>query len=144
MRSTLIALFLLVAGSTMSFAQCDKKVSLHSSKTQHLDGSGTLQDTRDEQTTIEISKTGVTVSISGDNGDQKLAGDIKSNTCDWKVPFKEGKTIVATTLKGDDGDSKDFTITIEGKDGKVTLLAESPTMPDRKIKLDIEKFEEIN
>jgi hypothetical protein len=142
MRSTLIALFLLVAGSTMSFAQCDKKVSLHSSKTQHLDGSGTLQETVDEQTTIELGKSDIVVVT--DNGNQKMTGAVKINTCDWKVPFKDGKTIVATTLKGDDGDSKDFTITIEGKDGKVTLLAESPSMPDRKIKLDIEKFEEIN
>jgi hypothetical protein len=60
------------------------------------------------------------------------------------VPFKEGKTVITTTLKDDSGNEpKDFTITIEGKDGKVTLLAESPSMPDRKIKLDIEKFEEI-
>jgi hypothetical protein len=142
MRSTLIALFLLVAGSTMSFAQCDKKVSLSSSKTQHLDGSGTLQETVDEQTTIELGKSDIVVVT--DNGNQKLTGAVKINACDWKVPYKDGKTIVATTLKGDDGDSKDFTITIEGKDGKVTLLAESPSMPDRKIKLDIEKFEEKN
>jgi hypothetical protein len=145
MKSTFLALFLLVAGSTVSLAQCDKKVSLSSSQTQHLDGSGTLQDTKDEKTTIEISKTGITVSIVGDNGNQNMTGDIKSNTCNWKVPFKEGKTVINTTLKeGDNGDGKDFTLTIEGKDGKVTLLAESAAMPDRKIKLDIEKFEEKN
>ena len=145
MKSTFIALFLLAAGSTVSFAQCDKKVVLHASKSEQLDGSGAVQGTRDEQTTLEIAKTGVTVSISGNDGDQKLTGDIKSNTCNWKVPFKEGKTVITTTLKDDSGNApKDFTITIEGKDGKVTLLAESPSMPDRKIKLDIEKFEEKN
>ena len=145
MKSTLIALFLLVAGSTVSLAQCDKKVVLHASKSEQLDGSGATQGTRDEQTTLEIDKAGVTVSISSNDGDQKLTGAIKSNTCNWKVPFKEGKTVITTTLKDDSGNEpKDFTITIEGKDGKVTLLAESPSMPDRKIKLDIEKFEEKN
>jgi hypothetical protein len=145
MKSTILALLLLVAGSTMSLAQCDKKVVLHASKSEQLDGSGAVQGTKDEQTTLEIDKTGVTVSISGNEGDQKLTGAIKSNTCNWKVPFKEGKTVITTTLKDDSGnDPKDFTITIEGKEGKVTLIAESPSMPDRKIKLYIEKFEEKN
>jgi hypothetical protein len=142
MKSTLLALFLLVAGSTVSFAQCDKKVSLSSSKTQHLDSSGTLQETVDEQTIIEFSKSDIVVIT--DNGNQKMTGTVKINTCDWKVPFKDGKTILNTTLNNDNGESKDFTLTIEGKGGKVTLLAESPAMPDKKIKLDIEKFEEKN
>jgi hypothetical protein len=142
MKSTLLALFLLVAGSTVSLAQCDKKVSLSSSKTQHLDASGALQETVDEQTTIELSKSDIVVVT--DNGNQKMTGAVKINTCDWKVPFKDGKTILNTTLNNDNGDSKDFTLTIEGKDGKITLLAESPSMPDRKIRLDIEKFEEKN
>lgn len=140
MKSIFPVLFLLVLGSTTSFAQCDKKVSLASSKTQHLDASGKLQETVDEQTTIEIGKSDITV-IS-DNGNQKMTGSVKFDFCDWKVPFKEGKTILNTTLSNDNGDSKSFTLTIEGKDGKITLLAESKDMPERKIKLDIEKFEE--
>lgn len=144
MKSTLLALFLLVAGSTVSLAQCDKKVSLTASKSQKLDESGSVQDTRTEQTIIEINKAVITVAITGDNGNQNMTGVIKSNTCNWKIPFKEGKTVINTILKGDNGEEKEFTLTIEGKDGKVTLLAESPTMPDNKIKLDIEKFEEKN
>ena len=50
MKTILIALFLLVAGSTMSFAQCDKKVSLASAKTEHLDASGQLKHAEDEKT----------------------------------------------------------------------------------------------
>jgi hypothetical protein len=142
MKSFFIALLLLAAGSTLSFAQCDKKVNLSSSKTQHLDGQGTLQETVDEQTSIEINKSDITVIT--DNGNQKMTGICKFDVCDWKVPFKDGKTVFNTTLNGDNGDSKNFTITIEGKNGKITLLAESKDMPDRKIRLDIEKFEEKN
>ena len=141
MRSIIIGLFLLVAGSTMCFAQCDKKVSIISSKSEQLDDSGQVQGSRDEKTIVDISTTDVNVSVASDEGDQKLTGKIKSKTCDWKTPFKEGKTVVTTTLN-DNGNDKDFTITIEGKDGKVTLVAESPQMPGRKIRLVVDKFEE--
>ncbi len=142
MKSIIIVLLLLAAGSTMSFAQCDKKVNLSSSKTQHLDGEGTLQETVDEQTSIEINRAEIT--IVTDNGNQKMTGTCKFDVCDWKVPFKDGKTVFNTTLNSDNGESKNFTITIVGKEGKITLLAESKDMPDRKIRLDIEKFEEKN
>ncbi|HTD99654.1 MAG TPA: hypothetical protein VK668_10210 [Mucilaginibacter sp.] len=142
MKSIILALILLVAGSTVSLAQCDKKITLSSSKTQHLDGSGVLQNTEDEQVVIDITKSDIIV--VAENGNHKMTGKIKSLTCNWKVPFKEGKTVIGTTLNDDNGDSKDFTITIEGKEGKVTLLAESPQMEDRKIKLALDKFEEKN
>jgi len=143
MKSIILALILLVAGSTVSLAQCDKNVSIYSSKSQQLDGSGAVQQTVDETTDLQFNKTDITVIT--DNGNHKMTGKIKSLTCNWKVPFKDGKTVISTTLNDDNGgDGKDFTITIEGKDGKVTLVAESPQMPDRKIKLDLEKFEEKN
>lgn len=142
MRSTIITLLLLAAGSTISMAQCDKKVSVTSSKTQHLDGKGNLLQTVDEKTTVEFSKSGITVNIINDNGNEKMTGTVKSDSCNWKVPFKEGKTKMNVSLTHDNGESRDFTVTIEGKDGKITLLAESPEEPDQKIKLDVEKFEE--
>jgi len=37
MKSILIAVFLLAAGSTVCLAQCDKKVSFTAAKTEHLD-----------------------------------------------------------------------------------------------------------
>ena len=144
MKSTFIALFLLVAGSSMSFAQCDKKVRLTSSKTQHFDTSGALKHADDEKTVVEFNKSDITVSITKDNGDEKLSGTVKSNVCSWTVPFKEGKTTLNITLSNNGGESRDYTVTIEGKDGKVALWAESKDEPDDKIKLDIEKFEEKN
>ena len=50
--------------------------------------------------------------------------------------------MIKAILSDPTGDAKDVTITIEGKDGKVTLLAEVDEMPDHKIKLTLDKFEE--
>ena len=141
MKSILFTLVLLAAGSTVCLAQCDKKVSLSSSHTQHLDAGGSVKQVNDEKTTVEFGKTDITVSISNENGDQKMTGTVKSNVCDWKVPFKDGKTTLNVALSNGGGESRDFTITIEGKDGKITFIAESKEEPDEKIKLDVEKFE---
>lgn len=144
MRSILIAFVLLAAGSTACLAQCDKKVSLASSKTQHLDANGALKVANDEKTIVEFNKSDITVSISGDNGDHKMTGKVKSDTCDWKVPFKEGTTKLMVSLSNEEGESRDFNVTITAKDGKVTLMAFSKDEPDDQIKLDIDKFEEKN
>ena len=142
MKTILITLFLLAAGSAMSFAQCDKKVTLTSSKTEHFDANGNLKNSDDEKTLIEFNNTEIAVTVTHDNGDDKMTGKVKSNICNWQVPFKTGKTLLNITLNREDGQSRDFTVTIEGKDGKVTLSAESKEEPDDKIQLPIDKFEE--
>jgi hypothetical protein len=73
-----------------------------------------------------------------------MTGKVKSNVCTWKVPFKEGKTMLNITLSNDNGESRDFTVTIEGKDGKIAFWAENKDEPDDKIKLDVDKFEQKN
>ncbi|HTK20922.1 MAG TPA: hypothetical protein VL442_15470 [Mucilaginibacter sp.] len=143
MKTILVTLFLLAAGSSMSFAQCDKKVSLVSSKTEHLDANGNLKHTDDEKTVVEFNQSDITVTITHGDGDEKLTGKVKTNICTWQVPFKVGKTLLNVNLSKDDGQSRDFAITIEGKDGKLTLWAESKEEPDDKIQLPIEKFEEV-
>jgi len=142
MRSILMTCLLLAAGSTIAMAQCDKKVSLASSKTQHWDPKGTLKHADDEKVTIEFSKSDVSVSIDHDGNQKKLSGKVKSDTCDWKIPFKEGRTKLHVTLSNDEGESRDYTLTLIGKDGKLSFIAESPDEPDDIIKLDIDKFEE--
>ncbi|MBS1529418.1 MAG: hypothetical protein JSU01_03845 [Bacteroidetes bacterium] len=142
MKTFLTTLLLLAAGSTISLAQCDKKVSLTSSKTQHLDEKGQLKHADDEKVVVEFNKTDISVSINNDGGERKLTGKVNSDTCNWKVPFKEGSSKLHVTLQNDNGESRDYTITVTGKDGKVTFMATSPDEPDEVIKLDIEKFEE--
>lgn len=136
LTSAVFALFLVIAGSTTTFAQCDKTATLTSSSTDYLDDKGTVLKSNNEQTVITITKTDLTIAP----GDHQMSGKITSSTCDWKVPFKEGKTVVKSLMTGD-GEDKHVTITIEGKAGKVTLTFEAEEMPGKKIQVVADKFE---
>ncbi|MGY4538485.1 hypothetical protein ACVW0P_002905 [Mucilaginibacter sp. UYNi724] len=136
LSSAVFALFLVIAGSTTTFAQCDKTATLTSSNTNYLDDKGTVLKSNNEETVITITKTDLTIAP----GDHQMTGKITSSTCDWKVPFKEGKTVVKSLMTGD-GEDKHVTITIEGKAGKVTLTFEAEEMPGKKIQVVADKFE---
>jgi hypothetical protein len=139
MKTIIVILSLLVAGTVISFAQCGKKVVLTTSKTDHLDASGIVTRTVDEKAVVEISQTTLHITV---NDDHKMNGTIKSDSCFWKTPFKEGKTFIKATLNTDEGEKKNVTITIESKDGKVTPLFEMEGMPDDRIRVVADKFEE--
>jgi hypothetical protein len=137
-KKTLIIIFLMVAGTTTGFAQCDQTVTLTSSKTSQLDDQGNI-DSRDEHTVITISKTEITITPGSDH---KMSGPISSKTCDWKTPFKEGKTVIKAKLSDENGDhEKNATITITGAAGKVTLTFEAEEKPGKKIQVIADKFE---
>jgi hypothetical protein len=140
MRKILLVASLLSIVGTASFAQCGKHVTLTSSRTEYLDANGTLERTEDEKSSIELSKTDIVI-IPG-NDQRKITGTIKSDTCNWKTPFKEGKSKIKATLNREGEETLNATITIEGKDGKITMLVEIEEMPDKKIRAVIEKFDE--
>src|ERR1022692_1228826 len=139
MKILILGFVLLVTGSNAFHAQCEKKVTLISSKTEYLDGSGVLQNTISEKTIIEITKSEITVTPGED---ASATGTIKSDSCNWKVPFKEGKTIIKAVMTDEGGDIKHVTFTIEGKDGKITLLADVEELINRKIRLTADTFRE--
>ena len=99
MKKILFAALLLA--STAAFAQCDKSAMLTSSKTEYLDASGSVERTVDEKTTVEIRKD--TMVIAPGNEAHTMVAAIKSNTCNWSVPFKEGKSVIKATLNHQDG-----------------------------------------
>lgn len=135
----LIFTLLLAVGSVAAFAQCGKTVVLKSSETRKLSANGDVVDTKPETAEVVISPTKVHI-VPGD--DPVMEGEVKSVTCDWKTPFKEGKMVVSTHLKRDDGNEFDATITIEGKDGKVMLTFESPDMQGMKVQITADSFVE--
>lgn len=137
MKKFLAAVAFLLAGYSFSYAQCDKKVVLTSSKTEYLGADSLVQRTEDELSEVVIDKTTITVKPGDRN---TMTGTINSYTCNWTTPYKEGKLVLKTTFT-DGGESKDVNITISGKDGKVTFLAEV-IGEDRKIRLAVDKFEE--
>jgi hypothetical protein len=137
---TLLSAILLISSTMFCFGQCDKDVRLTASKTEYLDGTGVVQRTVDEQSTIEIGKTDIM--IQPGNDDHKMNGTIQSTTCTWGVPFQEGKTVIKALFKEPTGEERHATLTIEGKAGKVTFLMEVAEMADRKILVSADKFEE--
>ena len=142
MKKIVIIVFILSGLAFGAKAQCekDKKFSVTSAKTDYLDANNQVQNSRDEKTVVTIKNNDITVLIN-DEDDRKMTGTISSNTCDWKIPFKEGKSVIKASLTDAGGDVKDVTITLEGKDGKISFVAQLDNDPDKKIKLNVDKFE---
>ena len=86
MKTIIIMLSLLMAGSTLSYAQCGKKVVLTTSKTEHLDANGVVQRTDDEKAVVEIGKSDLNITV---NNEHKMTGTIKSDSCNWSIPYKQ-------------------------------------------------------
>jgi len=143
MKKTLLFLTGLL-GIIIANAQCaeNKTARFSSSKTEYLNESNTVENTRDEKTTIDFKNKDITILISGEN-DQKMTGTIKSATCDWSTPYKVGKSVYKATIVDEGGDVKNATITIEGKDNKLTFVVEIEEMPGKKIRLVADKYEEV-
>ncbi len=120
-------------------AQCDKKVIIVSSQTNHLNSNKDVQRSVDETTTIEYDQKEIVVSPGND---PVMHGTIKSVSCEWKTPFKNGKTVLKAALEGQQGETMNLTITIEGKEGKIDFLAEMDENADEKISIVVDKFEE--
>ena len=121
------------------FGECGKDVVLASSKTEYLNVEGAVQRTVEEDCVMKVGKSAVTISPSGHD---KMTGSITSTACEWKQPFKEGKTTLEARFKDEKGEESNVTITIEGKDGKITCLMKEKEKPDRIIRVTIVKFEE--
>ena len=124
-----------------AFAQCDKNAVINSSKTEYMDSTGVIERTVNENSTVEIK--GKEIIITPANEDNTMRGAIQTMVCEWKVPFKEGKTVITSDLtRNGASEARAVTITIEGKDGKLTLIARSPQFPNRVIRLNIDHFAE--
>lgn len=136
-KQVLFLLLAFITGGSI-YAQCDKKVMLTSSLTEYLDESGQLQRSVDEETIVEYDSKNIMISPAG----RTMEGTIHSMTCDWKTPFKEGRSVIKLSFVRSNGETENMTVTIEGKDGKVTLIAVMESNPGRQIRVAVDKFEE--
>lgn len=137
MKKHILLLLLFVTGIS-SYAQCDKKIILSSSASEHLNGINEVQNTDDRTTTMEYDSKAITITID----EYTLEGTVNAITCDWKTPYKEGKTVIKATMTRTNGEQMTTTITIEGKDGKNILVAAFDESPNQKLRLTLNKFEE--
>lgn len=145
MKKTLLFLTGLLGIAIISNAQCteNKTSRFSSSKTEYLNESNNVENSRDEKTTVDFKNKDIIILIKGE-GEQKMTGTIKSATCDWSTPYKVGKSVYKATIVDEGGDVKNATITIEGKDDKLTFVVEVEEMPGKKIRLVADKYEEIS
>jgi hypothetical protein len=138
-RGFLALLAALTCFSATAFAQCGKDTVLTCSKTEYLNASGELQRTVVEECVIKFDKTAISIAPADK---EVMTATVASTTCDWKVPFKTGRTIVQVKFKDSDGIDRDATITVEGKDGKITCQMTQKDRPDRVIKVTVDTFED--
>jgi hypothetical protein len=139
MKRLFPSLLLIFISSAGLYAQCGVKSVLIASKTEYINAAGELQRTVDENSKIEISKDEVRISP----GDQPtMVCKIISDSCHWKTAFKEGKSILNAALTDPTGELKKIRLTIEASKGVTTMLAEMLDMPDRRIRLKVDSFEE--
>lgn len=131
---------LLLCGAATTFGQCDKQTVLTSSKTEYLDNSGNVEHSADEKTTVEVFKDRIIVAPG--SAPAPMTGPISSHTCNWTVPYKEGKSVIKAKITDEGGNPLNLTLTIEGKDGKLTLLAQIEEMPERQIRVPIDTYKE--
>src|SRR5216117_3231512 len=64
------------------------------------------------------------------------------NRLRMEATVQGGKTTLEAKFKDEKGEESNVTITIEGKDGKITCLMKEKEKPDRIIRVTIVKFEE--
>jgi hypothetical protein len=145
MKKALLFVTALMGIGMASHAQCteNKTSRFSSSKTEYLNESNAVENSRDEKTTVEFKNKDISILIKGEE-EQKMTGTIKSATCDWSSPYKVGKSVYKATIVDQSGDVKNATITIEGKDDKLTFVVEVEEMPGRKIRLVADKYEEVS
>ena len=142
-QNIFLAIALCGCGATIK-AQCDNgKLRYISNKTESLDLLKAIKDIRDEETMVELTKEQISIIPRGDIA-EAMTGDFTDISCLWKDAFINGKTIIQANLLDAKGDPKTATITIESANGKITILVEAEELPGRKMRLFVNKHEELN
>lgn len=139
MKQKTLFLFIAIAIGTCCYSQCGKKNILMATGAEILD----------ERNEVKIKDTVRVTTIKYDSKDfeiitefAKLYGTIDSIYCDWKIPFKEGYTYIHGKLNYENGDQWVTTLSISGKDGKLTLLTDMEHPDASKMRFSLDKFEE--
>jgi len=140
MKNLIIVLCLLSVTATLS-AQCSKKITWTGAKAEFLDANGAVERTLDEKVVVISSKTDVKL-MHSDKDDDALTGKIKDFSCTWSEAFKNGKTIIKSDLAEGLNPSNNGVITIEAKDGKITILVVMDDHEGKTIKLYIDSYKE--
>ena len=129
--------------SLLTQAQCDKKVTWVASKAEFLAPDGKVDDTKNEKVVVEISGKEVKLTHGG-HAEDVLKGAITELSCLWTKPYKNGKTTFKTLLEETSGDTKDAIVTIEGKDGKITITIVFESNNGRMLRITVDSYKETS
>lgn len=136
-----ILLFSIVLVSSFNaICQCDKKITWYAAKGEMLDASGALLDTKNDSVFFETGPQNFSLRFKSD--EKGLEGTINEKTCDWKEAFKNGKTVYHSTVSVDYRTSN-ATLTLEGKDGKITLSVVIDALEGRKFRIYIDGYKKM-
>jgi hypothetical protein len=142
MKKMMFSVVVLLLTITTAIAQtpCDKKVVYHSEKQELLDTDGQIADSKTDVVDIEVSKEGISVKVNDKDGE--LTAAVKEVTCEWKTPYQEGKAVYKVTFAKGSGEASEGSLTIEAKEGKITVLFVIEAMNGKKLRALISNYSE--
>jgi hypothetical protein len=139
MKQKIICLLMTIAIGVGCYCQCDKKIVLAATGVEILNDQNdvTIRDT-ERVTTIKYDSKVIEIITEFNT----RYGTIDSIYCNWKIPFKEGYTFIRGTVSFENGDSWVTKLTITGKDGKITLVADMEHPEANRMRFVLDKFAE--
>lgn len=139
MKQKIVFLLISIAISTLCYSQCDKKIVLSATGVEVLDDKNEVK-MKDTERVTTINYDSKLIEVITEYNTRY--GTIDSIYCNWKIPFKEGNTYIRGKLSFENGEQWVIKLTINGKDGKITLLADMEHPDANKMLFVLNKFEE--
>ncbi|HEX4850195.1 MAG TPA: hypothetical protein VFV08_05270 [Puia sp.] len=143
MKRVLLVAVVLAGISFSGKAQCDKKTSWTGAKAEFLDASGNVERALDEKIVFQLSASEIRV-VHGGQEDDALTGTVTQTSCNWSEKYKNGKAVLTAKLTEANGGSMDGSVTIEAKDGKITITLQLQGPNGTKIiRVPVDSYKEL-
>lgn len=141
MQHLLLVLSLILLTS-LAQAQCDKVVIWHATRVETIDSTGEILEEKKDIITVLTSKDSILIMRRNDKAGI-IRGVFREKDCNWKKAFKNGKSSYRTQiLHHDQTPGAMAKVTIEGIDGELSLILAFDKIPNSKMKLLIDSYDE--
>lgn len=121
MKHKIILVMIAILISSYCYSQCNAKIILSATGVEIMDKNNDVKSKDTERiTTIKYDTRAIEINTEYNT----RYGSIDSVYCNWSVPYKEGRTYLRGKLNFENGYQWVIKLTITGKEGKLTLLAD--------------------